>query len=680
MSFYTEIGGHPKQPCIRLLKLFQAKNINDPIKCRLDVFELGEHLPPYEALSYCWGGNDQRREISCNGECFKTTENLFLAMAHLRNDNADRLLWIDAICINQANLEERKSQVLLMGKIYSEATKVVVWLGSNPGSDGVNHVFELVEKYPKFQRVKASRRVKIFMDMNFPRSNAWDFATDGSKEIGSPCEHEVAQPPVLSLQVMKGITSVMRRVWWTRVWTIQELNLSREAVFMCGNLSAPWSAFNAALRMAFMAYFRQENHNLVNEDSDFRLEAATAIACSRLLTGRPREEDFGGPRELGDLLISYRWLAATDKRDKIYGLLPLAESTYGIEPNYEVSTTICYIRAAFAILRGSRTLDLFRALRRPTCLGNAMTGLPSWVPDWSDDFSNIPEKDNKTFPTFRPMACEIMVEFLSLAAGPDISYPRFQASGRTTSSPRLRNQGRTLVLKGFILDKLSVVGGNMRYPHPGPGEPIEGFCKEKLRLMRNDLEIVIGLGELWSTLKGWKELAFGCEDFQKGSEETREDAFLTTICKDQISINIDRKGFLSQTRTCMKFLLDDSKTDATLKKLGLQNISPRWYYWAIGKAYDHRMDMDNHMSWLTALFHLRWAVDQRMARTKSGYLAIIPESSKVEDHIALLKGGKTPYVLRKVGEQWKILGDCYVHGVMFGESWNEASCHEIELI
>lgn len=220
----------------------------------------------------------------------------------------------------------------------------------------------------------------------------------------------------------------------------------------------------------------------------------------------------------------------------------------------------------------------------------------------------------------------------------------------------------------------------MRYPHPGPGEPIEGFCKAKLRLIKNDIEIVIWLGELWSTLKGWKELAFGCEDLQKGSEETREDAFLTTICKDQISVNIDRTGFLSQTRKYMKFLLDDSKTDATLKKLGLQNRSPRLYYWAIGKAYHYRMDMDNHMSWLMALFHLRWAVDQRMARTKSGYLAIIPESSKVGDHIALLEGGKTPYVLRKVEEKWKILGDCYVHGVMFGESWDKESCHEIELM
>lgn len=285
--------------------------------------------------------------------------------------------------------------------------------------------------------------MQLFMDMNFPRSSAWDFATDGLKEVGSPREHEVAQPPFLSPEVMKGITSVMRRVWWTRVWTIQELNLSREAVFMCGNLSAPWSAFNAALRMAFMAYFRQENHSLVNEDSDFRLEAATAIACSRLLTGRPREEALGEPRELGDLLTSYRWLAATDKRDKIYGLLPLAKSTYGIEPDYAIQTTICYIRAAFAILRGSGNLDLFRALRRPTCLGDAMSGLPSWVPDWSGEFSKIPEKDNKTFPTFRSMACEIMVEFLSLVEGPDISYPQFQASAGTKSSPQLRNQDRT---------------------------------------------------------------------------------------------------------------------------------------------------------------------------------------------------------------------------------------------
>ncbi|KAH7123335.1 heterokaryon incompatibility protein-domain-containing protein [Dactylonectria estremocensis] len=216
MSFHTEIGGDPNKPCIRLLELLQAKNIDDQIECHLDVVELGEHPPPYEALSYCWGDKKQLREISCNGEPFQATENLFLALAHLRNDNTDRVLWIDAICINQTNLKERKSQVLVMGKIYSEATKVVIWLGSDPTSDGVNHVFELVETYPEFQKVKVSRRVKLFMDMNFPGSEAYDFASDGLEESGGPSEPEGTQPPALSRRVMEGITSTMRRTWWTR--------------------------------------------------------------------------------------------------------------------------------------------------------------------------------------------------------------------------------------------------------------------------------------------------------------------------------------------------------------------------------------------------------------------------------------------------------------------------------
>jgi hypothetical protein len=69
-----------------------------------------------------------------------------------------------------------------------------------------------------------------------------------------------------------------------------------------------------------------------------------------------------------------------------------------------------------------------------------------------------------------------------------------------------------------------------------------------------------------------------------------------------------------------------------------------------------------------------------MAVTASGYLSLVPWPTEAGDRIVLLQSGRTPYVLRKAGEKWKIIGDCYVHGIMSGEAWSDDRCVDIEII
>jgi len=88
--------------------------------------------PPYEALSYVWGpfnSPDDPDLIQLNDCGFEVTTNLWRALYALRHETKDRVLWIDAICINQGDLEERSSQVQLMRDVYRKARSVVVWLG-----------------------------------------------------------------------------------------------------------------------------------------------------------------------------------------------------------------------------------------------------------------------------------------------------------------------------------------------------------------------------------------------------------------------------------------------------------------------------------------------------------------------------------------------------------------------
>ncbi|KAH7413342.1 heterokaryon incompatibility protein-domain-containing protein [Cadophora sp. MPI-SDFR-AT-0126] len=122
---------------VRLLRLLKA-NFMDEIQC--DLFDgwidQSEDGIPYDALSYTWGSTKKVAQITVNGSIMHVTSNLHTALLHLRYEKVDRILWIDAICIDQNNMAERRHQVQHMSRIYKEAERVVIWLGEGtPQSD-----------------------------------------------------------------------------------------------------------------------------------------------------------------------------------------------------------------------------------------------------------------------------------------------------------------------------------------------------------------------------------------------------------------------------------------------------------------------------------------------------------------------------------------------------------------
>lgn len=124
---------------IRLIRLIPNETESADIQCELFEYPLKKlrkrtHL--YEALSYVWGSWDNPRSISIGQHDFTITKNLYAALLCLRDCSFIRIIWIDAICINQADNQEKQYQVEMMGKIYSQACCVLVWLGEAvDGSD-----------------------------------------------------------------------------------------------------------------------------------------------------------------------------------------------------------------------------------------------------------------------------------------------------------------------------------------------------------------------------------------------------------------------------------------------------------------------------------------------------------------------------------------------------------------
>jgi len=129
---------------IRVLDIeWHGGDSTSPIRVNLTPISLDEDEVPYDALSYCWGGYDNNREIICDGVKFRVTDNLFDALWQIREFAPATPIWVDAICINQAEAtwlqpkkskvpvdrEEKPTQLRLMARIYGQSRQTVIWLG-----------------------------------------------------------------------------------------------------------------------------------------------------------------------------------------------------------------------------------------------------------------------------------------------------------------------------------------------------------------------------------------------------------------------------------------------------------------------------------------------------------------------------------------------------------------------
>ncbi|KAJ8114391.1 hypothetical protein ONZ43_g4912 [Nemania bipapillata] len=189
---------------IRLLELYPGV-FDDDINCSVRHVTLANTLE-FTALSYTWGDPKIRKPISVGGQTLEVTINLFDALRHLRSLQKTRTLWVDAVCINQEDLEERSKQVLRMRDIYTCAKTVEVWLG--PADDDDFAAMELVRKLGAIVSDPEESLAKGFYN-EYQQAFLDTFESAEPKEVRALCQ-------------------LFKRPWWTRVWVVQELTLANQ--------------------------------------------------------------------------------------------------------------------------------------------------------------------------------------------------------------------------------------------------------------------------------------------------------------------------------------------------------------------------------------------------------------------------------------------------------------------
>ncbi|KAH8682699.1 heterokaryon incompatibility protein-domain-containing protein [Xylariales sp. PMI_506] len=390
----------PSRSEVRLLTILPGRH-DAELRCLLAAASLDDQ-PRYEALSYVWG-DPQRlalKDITVNGTPVSITANLASGLRRLRQRRARRTIWVDAVCINQADPTEKNHQIPLMSRLYESAEAVVIWLGE-PGSGDLQLFAERASaRYVERSTAAVLRRLGAYLRALISAEHRFTRHID-------------------SLHVAQGMYELLGHEYFYRMWTFQEYLLNpKEPVFLVGktvlrldkimpHLFDMLSSETAALadilsrrpqyedspNTKLRDLWRQTQNFLSMEDRAKRIPIQTY--ASKTFSVRLAISMRGFERSMYSLLVQTADRACSDPRDRIYALYGLnARIQAALPPDYTkpidqvVLETVAYM--VNYEQKGHQVLASIFPLR-PERLETAAH--PSWLPDLTHQLRKVPRRN-----------------------------------------------------------------------------------------------------------------------------------------------------------------------------------------------------------------------------------------------------------------------------------------------
>jgi hypothetical protein len=193
--------------------------------------------PSYEAPSYVWGSEANPSYIGVSSGrrsgAVPVTQNLYVALRHLRYDQHPRTLWIDALCIDQTDNQEEAVQVLNMGNYFAKASRVISWLG--PEEAGSNKAIALLQKTA--WGIQIDWETFTLWSRNQETPTSFKFLARWAPErrvVQSLKPMEVGGHLKWTADDYQSVYSVLIRPYFRRAWILQEIRLARRVLFQCG--------------------------------------------------------------------------------------------------------------------------------------------------------------------------------------------------------------------------------------------------------------------------------------------------------------------------------------------------------------------------------------------------------------------------------------------------------------
>jgi hypothetical protein len=615
---YSALPG-PETKTIRLIELFPSES-NDEADIRIVTASLLDpERPIYEAVSYCWGDPSDPLPLRCSdGSLIWVTQSLHGAVRRFQRQRQTRILWADAICINQSDTDEKSWQVAMMGAIYSSAERVLIWLGEQAERSEV-----LEDFVPRLLLAKAVMEEKND-DRQYNQISAADM-----QEYGIPTMSSYGYGYFALRQVTE-------RPWFRRVWIVQEVVLAKQAILICGHWSMPWKSLSDSWE--FVA-----NTLLLGKalDAWYGTTAGHHIGALSFTLAKASKE----PLLLAHLLAWHSHAQATDPRDKVFALVGLAQPHTVAEVDYDKSFERVFCDATVRILTLRQNLDVLSlAVCRPRVTGSV---LPSWSPDW--------RVGEVSFPLALPESARI-----EASDGP--TGFNFRASGESTYSTVTSQNGMRLRLSGYDIDSVDRVGQAL--------------------MSHRDAPVIWRFWSVYDdfrTLAGWARISGA---FAGGAYECIDEAMINAFRRTlilglpvpgeiagikQFEHRLRTIGFLGGPEILNRWL-----PFKIFSSVLVILVFVPFMFQSVGHSAP-----DN--SWLVMV--LGCGSGRRMIKTKRGFIGLASGDIRKGDSVVLLEGGKVPYIVRRTAEEdvYVLTGEAYIHDQVAGQEWDPERCRHLWL-
>lgn len=336
---------------IRVLILHPAVNHSDQLKAdlvhvdRKDILIGQSATKFYEAVSYCWGDATLTDAICINYVYrFDITSNVNIMLRYLRKFDEPRYLWVDAICINQKDVEEKDIQVRAMHEIFTQATKVRIWLGEAVEEDHVEAVFAALKAVVWTRRLEASDK---------------SYAEGQQTVLRSICGEDF----------VSHLNRFFSRQWFKRRWILQEAALGFECIVHCGTLKLRW------------VWFVEGATGLLDGIGG---EVLDQNALAALYTVQAISKSTSS--DLLTLLWQFHTSQCSTPQDSIFAIHGLATDSASVpELSYSQHWVEIFTRVAghYFRKRDSRIWDHLMYFGSLSTIEPPGVKYPSWVPNWT---------------------------------------------------------------------------------------------------------------------------------------------------------------------------------------------------------------------------------------------------------------------------------------------------------
>ncbi|KAI1370072.1 heterokaryon incompatibility protein-domain-containing protein [Hypoxylon crocopeplum] len=622
---------------IRLIHLLPGA-LTDELRCTLVSADLSAS-PPYEALSYVWGKPVFDATIVCNEDIpFKITSSLHRALVRLRAVDKPRVLWVDQICINQASNTDRAAQVTRMTRIYSQCQNAIVWLGDVPP--------KLQTTLVKFIQTLSSAQKQQHRDGMILGDN--DVSALQLSEMDAAQRKRYGLPNWPDPR-WKLLLYIYASPWMRRTWIVQEVALPRKIDVLIGPVIMDWRSLSSILFYVESLKVLGLSFGSLGSWKNF-----LALGVRR---ARTQEGEFS---PLSELLFEHRRGKATNARDRIFGLMGLsAEREEMPIADYNATIASVFTNVTIDILHRSGNLDILGLVGpdRPE-------DLPSWVPDYGSPRGPHPI-------TKRGM-------LYTSSKNPQVSV-KFAAGGHGQLSFRI--DGRTLVISALIIGEIHELAGCYGGQRDDDVDVQNGLGQVSVAYALQGLQDQV---EAINTSLSWEKFArrsIGTSLVYKPTGESMQDTFFMTYYEGQAEKITDEiravNAFEIFAITVWRILTLGFGCTWLPVAMPLVAISgfvvwisrPVWSFLGYPSVSTVERYADTTKD----------VIDRRPCTTENGLVGLAPPNSVPGDRLALLQAGRVPVALRQDVNGYRLIGEAYVHGAMYGEMFDEQKVAKIRI-